>query len=95
MKPCNFAKVYFGHAQLGGNIAATSAKIAGLFDYIILGPEDYYFLGQSPQPLRQINNIFYPLDPLTWILLSASIVCTTTVLICIHKSHKAGIFHGM
>ncbi len=77
---------------MGSNIAITSANIARLFDYIILGAEDYYFLGQLPKPLPQINNLFYPFDMRTWLMLCASLACTTIVFISIHKAHKVCVF---
>ncbi len=87
-------KVYYGHADFGGFTATFSNNIARLFDYIIFGSEEYFFLGQMPEPLPQIDNVSYPLDTQTWTLLYVSLACTTIAFILIHKLHKVSIFRS-
>ncbi len=83
-------KVYFGHADMGSQIPMMTANIAKLFDYVIIGSEDYYFLGQLPKPLPQFKNIVYPLDATTWLLSCTSLVCATFLSILIYGAHKVG-----
>ncbi len=84
--------MYYGNADIGGNVVAFVPNIAKLFDYIIIAPEDCYFLGQLPQPLPQFENILYPLDNVTWLLVCVSLVLSTFIFSLIHKLHKVNIF---
>ncbi len=83
-------QVYFNKADIATNVII-DYEINKLFDYIVYGYQDYYFVGPKPEMLPQIKNLSYPFDTITWLLLLFSLLSNVIMSLLVQKIFKVGL----